>query len=163
MPFIDLIKRPDFHLARQGSLLVALWNGAGSTKDLDLLSQHEHAIAKELGIVTMMSLVPATGTQQKVSDEVRAKSVEVVKLIGKKMAGSATVILGKGLGATMIRTFMTGFNLVSKAPSPQKSFAEVDDALVWLKSLPNQHADLKSVTTAAIVSHFAIDAAKQAA
>ncbi len=161
MPFVDLINRPDFRLARNGSLLVAFFNGATTVADLDALGKHQQALAKELGHLSMISLVPSGGAA-KVSDEVKAKSVEIVRAVGPQMVASATVLLGKGLGATVIRAFMTGFNLLSKSPAPQKTFADAAEALAWLKAAPKQTKDVQALELRDLEHHFKLQTAMAA-
>lgn len=143
--------------------LLAVRFGATTVADLDDLMRAQQEVVKKHGHVTMISLVPTGDTTSKVTDEVKAKSVELTKAVGKNQIGSATVILGKGLGATVIRTFMTGFNLLAKNPFPTKTFSDVGEALVWLSALPNQSADVKKASATEILGLLKLAAAAKAA
>lgn len=157
MPFSPLVRHPNLVLARSGGLLVSKFGTVTDVATLEALAAAQRDVVKAVGHVTSVAIVTSADSMGKVSDEVKQKSVEMVRAIGKDLTATATVILGKGMGATIIRTFMTGFNLLVKSPSPQKSFSSVDDALVWLATLPRAQEDLKGVDSASLLRHFELD------
>jgi hypothetical protein len=142
MPFHLSLDRPSLTLASSGSFFVARF-GATTVADLDDMLKAQLEVIKRHGHLTTLSLVPISTETTKVSDEVKQKSVQVTRALGKQQRGSATVVLGTGLGATIIRTFMTGFNLLAKNPFPQKTFSDPHEAHAWLSALPQQDDDVK--------------------
>lgn len=145
MPFQIALDRPSMTVALFDSL-IAVRFGQTTIADLDDLVRLQGDVVKRHGHFSMLGLVEIGNTAVKVSDEVKAKSLEMTKVHGKHSRGSATVIMGTGLGAAVIRTFMTGFNLMSKSPFPTKTFSNPTEGLTWLSSTPNQSDDVKKVS-----------------
>lgn len=152
----SLAQRPNLQLAQAGSIVIGKFGASTSIEDLEVLGQHQLAVAGRSGPITMISLVPVDGSVGRISDDVRQKSVEIMTKLGKSCIGSATVVLGSGLGATVVRMFLTGFSLVSRTPYPQKAFSSVRDALVWAQQLPEQNVAAKQLTSDAVVKHFGL-------
>ncbi len=159
---VDLTRSPTIHIAHVNTLVFAVFAGATTMSDLDLLNGHQLAVAKNHGKITMISLVPIQQNVGRIGDEVREKSMEIMKSLAPVCLGSATCILGKGLAASMVRMFMTGFGLVSKTPFPQRTFSTIDDALTWAQALPGQSPEVKYVTAKAVLAHFGLTSPKDA-
>ena len=84
----------------------------------------------------------------------RSRSVELGKKYEKQVLGSAIVVTTKGLGAVMVRTFLTGFFLVSKSETPMKTFSTIAEGLSWVQGLPGQDVAVKTELTAADIERF---------
>lgn len=162
MPFQVILDRPSITIATSGSFVVVRF-GATTVADLDQMLKVQLDVVKRHGHLTTLSVVPITGEATKVSDEVKQKSVEITRAIGKQQLGSATVILGTGIGATILRTFMTGFNLLAKNPFPQKTFSDVREAHAWLSALPNQDDDVKKAKADEVLATFKLGSTAKAA
>lgn len=123
---------------------------------LEHMLTQQRELAKVHGMISMLSVITIGKLTQKISDEIRQKSVEVTRAIDDVCRGSATVILGSGLGATILRVFMTGFNLIAKTKFPVKVFANVNEALLWLQERPGQSPEVKQLTAKAIHQHLGL-------
>lgn len=162
MPFQIVVDRPSITLATSGSFVVVRF-GATTVADLDVMLKAQLDVVKRYGHLTTLSLVPIGPETSRVSDEVKQKSVEITRAIGKQQVGSATVILGTGIGATILRTFMTGFNLLAKNPFPQKTFSDPHEAHAWLSALPNQDDDVKKARVDDVLATFKLSVKAKAA
>ncbi len=152
----DLEHRPAIQIAHAGSLMLSKYQ-MPNPEDLDALLRHQQAVAKQHdGKISVLSLVHLQGNVGKISDEIRKKTVEVIKELSPICIGSATVILGTGLSSTMARMFLTGFYLVSKPPFPQKAFSSVAEALAWVQQLPGQTSDPRRLNSSMIIKHFGL-------
>ena len=152
--FENLTKTPSLHVANVGSILFTKFGETLSVDDLTVLGKHQLAVVKRAGSITIISLVSVGAGVGRIGDDIRQESLEMMNALGKSCLGSATVVLGGGLGTTVVRMFLTGFNLVSRTPFPQKTFSSVQDALTWAQQLPGQSLDAKRVTSEAIMKHF---------
>jgi hypothetical protein len=61
---------------------------------------------------------------------------------------------GPLLGAVMVRTFLSGFFLLSKAETPMKTFSTIAEGLAWLQALPGQDLSIKTEVRAADIERF---------
>lgn len=68
--------------------------------------------------------LPAEGT--------RAMVVDSFRRMAAKNAAAATTVIGDGFWASAMRSTLTALNLVVRPPCPQRTFANVADALAWL-------------------------------
>ncbi len=156
----DLAQRPGIHIARAGSIVIAKY-GQATVEDLDVLLQHQLEVAKEHGgKMTMIGLVAIGGNVGRIGDDVRQKSIEVMGKLSTACIGNCTVILGGGLGATMIRMFLTGFHLMSRTPFSQKVFDSVSESLTWAQQLPGQTVDAQRLSSTVVLKHFGLEGVK---
>lgn len=156
----DLEVLPSLRMAAAGSLVLTLFTDT-TAKDLDaMVAQLPRVATQNDGHLTMIHLVRVGEGQGKISDELRKKAHEIITAVRPSCRGSGTVILGSGLAATIIRMFLTGFVLVTKAPFPQRSFATVAEALAWARELPGQKADVLAVTAEQVHAHFELGPVK---
>jgi hypothetical protein len=81
----------------------------------------------------------------KIDDAVRRRSVELGKKYEKQVRGAAIVVVTRGLAAVMVRTFLSGFFLLSRSEMPMRTFASVKEALTWVQTLPGQDAPLREL------------------
>ncbi len=94
------------HIAHVGSVVIAKL----SVPDIELLFKQRHLAAKQHNNqVTLLTLVPQLNTVTRIGEDVRRRAGELIKELNPICIGSATVVLGKGLGPSMIRMFMTGW------------------------------------------------------
>lgn len=157
-----LVDRPSMSIAVSHSLVVTRF-GETTVKDLDELLQVQQRVVKEFGVVSSLALVPTTNGATKIGDGIKEKSAELIRSLGKAQLGSATVLLGKGLSSTIIRSFMTGFILFSKSPCPQKVFSDGPEALAWLGGLPGQRPEVSRLTLGEVMSAFPVMGSAKAA
>ncbi len=156
----DLPSRPNIRFAHAGSVFFAVFGPTTEVQDLDDMLKHERELAAAYGHVSLIALVQVNRTTGKIADDVRKRSVEITQAANDFLRGSATVVIGSGLGVAILRMFMTGFNLMAKTKFPIKVFSTTAEAVAWVHNLPGQTPDAKEVTAEALLSHFGVSEAK---
>ncbi|MDP1829482.1 MAG: hypothetical protein Q8L48_39815 [Archangium sp.] len=137
-----------------GPLLVALYRGTTSPSMLDELDRAEGALLERFPRITTLTVIGQAGSVLKVDEGVRTRSVELGKKYEKRVIGSAIVVTTKGLSAVMVRTFLSGFFLLSKTETPMKTFSTIAEGLAWLQALPGQDLSIKTQAHAADIERF---------
>jgi hypothetical protein len=70
----------------------------------------------------------------------------------KQLRANLVVVLARGLGAVMVRSFLTGFSLVSKVP--MFTFRDLPGAATCIAGLPGQAPRLTQADVAAALEAF---------
>lgn len=97
---------------------------------------YESLIAQHGRISVMVVIRPKSSSR--VTPEARDAIAKMANRLGPNIIGQATVVDAAGIYGTIVRTFMTGLNLISKTPAPTKVFRAIEPALEWLETLPGQ-------------------------
>lgn len=145
-------RSPDLRIFTSASLLVVDYMAAGTLASLDENARHQQALLAAYPKISSLQIM--SGPVGKVDDALKKKAAEMTKAIENKCFGSAIVIPGSSLGAMMIRTVVTGINMVSKSNTPQKCFATIGEALSWLQSFPGQDPQVMKLTAGEIEALF---------
>ena len=162
MAFVDLVNRPELRISRSGSLIVLVF-GPGPTKlsDLELILEHEHTVASERGRISIISIGPSASSER-LPEEVLRKSAELERWLAEVAIGAATIVPGKGLGATFLRLLRTALSLMRRNAARKKLFGDLGEALTWLKSRPEQVPDVRRITLDQLRQHLKLDRARAA-
>ncbi|MBM4782523.1 MAG: hypothetical protein GQE15_33020 [Archangiaceae bacterium] len=145
-------RSPGIRLFSSGPLLVVEYVTAGTVESLDETSRHQHELISQHGKISILQMV--TGAVGKVDDAVKKKAADMTKSLEGKVFGSAIVIPGTSLSTAMLRTVVTGINMLSKSSTPQKCYGTIEDALAWLKSLPGQPASFLTLSAKDVAALF---------
>lgn len=143
----------DVLLGSAGSLFVAYYRAQTTLATLELLDTVQTEMLASYSHLSTLTIIGQLGAL-KVDDAVRDRSVVLGKKYEKQVRGSAIVVTTRGLAAVMVRTFLTGFFLLSRAETPVKTFSSVAEALGWLQSLPGQDLEVKLNVTSQDVERF---------
>jgi hypothetical protein len=154
MEFIRSFDSPAARFGTVGPLMVALYKGATDLAHLDEVDRIQTTMLQKYPRISTLSVIDSAGSLLKVDEAVRNRSVELGNKYDGKVTGSAIVIITKGLAAVMARTFLSGFFLLSRAATPTKTFARVDESLIWLRSLPGQDLVIKTEISATDIERF---------
>lgn len=144
----------DVRFGAAGPLLVALYRGTSNQVMLDELERTQDALLKKFPMISTLTVIGQATSMLRVDDSVRTRSVELGKKFENSVVGSAIVVVTKGLGAVVVRTFLSGFFLLSRAKTPMKTFSRVGDGLSWLQSLPGQDMSVKTELSATDIERF---------
>lgn len=145
-------KSPQIRLWSSGTLLLCEYVSNATVESLEEVSKAQQAIVAAHGKVSSLQFV--SGELGKVDDAVKKKAAEMTKMLEKQTVGSAVVMPGNSLSAMMIRTVVTGINMMSRSTSPTKCYATITEALSWLQSLPTQDPAVKKITTKDVEDTF---------
>ncbi|MFT3709779.1 MAG: hypothetical protein QM817_19290 [Archangium sp.] len=159
----ELGNRPASRIARCGSILLNDIRGATTVADMDADFVHQQNIVKDHGHFSSL-VVLHTATMGSPQNDVKERAAEQARQMGDKNIATAIVLHGTGIAATVMRTVLVGYFLMTKAGNKQKAFGTIEEAVEWLKSLPGQDAEAKKFDAAEAKKWFNLDgAAKKAA
>lgn len=144
MDFVKSFESSEARMGAAGSLLVTLYRGSASVAVLDELSRTQEALLAKHPRISTLTVIGQASSMIRVDEAVRTRSVELGKKFDGRVVGSAIVVTTKGLGAVIVRTFLSGFFLLSRAETPMRTFPSIEEGLVWLRSLPGQDAQFKT-------------------
>ena len=154
MEFSKAFESGDARFGTAGPLLIVVYRGTANVAVLNELDKVQESMLQKYPRISTLTLISQASAALKVEDGVRARSVELGKKYETKVIGSAIVVSARGLGAVMVRTFLSGFFLLSRAESPMKTFASIQEGLSWLQALPGQDVAIKTAISAADVERF---------
>lgn len=154
MQFVKSFESTDSRLGAAGPLLVALYRGSTSVSVLNELDRTQEALLAKHARISTLTVIGQATSMLKVDEAVRTRSVELGKKFDGKVVGSAIVVTAKGLGSVIVRTFLSGFFLLSRAETPMRTFASIEEGLVWLRTLPGQDPVLRTEIFSADIERF---------
>ena len=154
MDFVRVFESQEIRLGTAGPLMVASYRGATTLAALDELSRAQDALLTKFPRISTLTVIGQASSMLRIDEAVRTRSVELGKKFDGKVVGSAIVVTTKGLGAVIVRSFLSGFFLLSRAETPMKTFANVQEGLSWLRALPGQDAVIKAEISVADIERF---------
>lgn len=157
MPFQKIDKRETSLTAVYGTLIATQFRASPTIAELDVIAAEQRKLVAERGHVSQL-IVIYTSAISKVSDEVKQRGIEMERNLGDKHLGAATIVVGKGLTATIVRSILAGYDLLSQSVISRKTFSKVGDGVLWLRDLPKQPVDVKTLTPAEVISFFELPA-----
>lgn len=134
---------PSLRLTVDGPLIISHHLSAIVLADIQKYTVVEKSIVAAHECLCVLRILGGTALG-KVPEDAKAEIAESVKLFDAKTVGTALVLDGTGVNATIMRTYLTGLNLTSKRKSPMKVFDSLDEACSWLAELPKQPAAVKA-------------------
>lgn len=154
MEFLKTFQSQDTRLGSAGPLLVASYAGTTTLAALEELGRTQETMLAKYPRISTLTVIGQASSMLKIDDAVRTKSLELGKKFDGKVVGSAIVVTTKGLGAVLVRSFLSGFFLLSRAETPMKTFANIQEGLTWLRTLPGQDLTLKTELSVADIERF---------
>lgn len=127
--------QPNFGIAAHGCMIAVIWGRVVELGDIKALTEVQHEIIDRYGCCLVLSVIRA-GIKMTVDDEVRQASEANLREFAQFTRGSAMVVEAGGLRASFFRSVMTGIQLVTRSPVPQKVFDNIGDAVLWLVDRP---------------------------
>lgn len=145
---------PGSRFGHAGPLVVSIFGGATTLESLDALDALQEKMLVEHPRLASFSVIvgaPLTGMPKGISE----KSSQLRKKYDAKLAGSAIVVLTRGLAGAITRSFLAGFSLASWGEAPMKTFRTLFEAEAWLRSLPGMMPAVRDMNgLAAAVERF---------
>ena len=154
MEFTKVFESGDARFGTAGPLLIVVYRGTANVAVLNELDKVQESMLQKHPRISTLTVISQASAALKVEEGVRARGVELGKKYETKVVGSAIVVTAKGLGAVMVRTFLSGFFLLSRAETPMKTFASIEEGLIWLRSLPGQDPVIKTEIFTSDVERF---------
>lgn len=133
--FVVELEERGFRLATSSCLVLILWGRDPLRDDLERISALQRALVAEHGYCVSLSVVPDK-LAVKIGDGVREASADNLREFADTNLGAAVVVAQGGMRATLVRTLITGIQLIAFAPIKQRVFSSTRDALAWLAARP---------------------------
>jgi hypothetical protein len=124
------------------SLLVFVWYSHSNLEALDQIEaaqrplRERHPTFSILNVFTGTPKAPEPGVKER-SDAMARESAGAIRI-------NVMLVLAKGLGGVVVRTFLAGFSLLS--PMPMQSAASLEEAVKKLQGAPGQTPELRGNT-----------------
>jgi hypothetical protein len=135
---------------RLDSLLVTTWYGAATLAPLDVYERLEEQLIAEHGMLTLLTVIVNSPAAPEKGVAQRAAAISA--RFEKQLRASLVVVLARGLGAVLVRSFLTGFSLASKVP--MHTFRDLSGAATCIAGLPGQTPRLEQDDGAAALEAF---------
>lgn len=125
--------------------MVGVYKGRSSMPALDALDRLQEGMVKKHPKISTLSIIPQVGEMMHVEAGVRDRSLALNEKYEPYLRGSAIVITARGLGAVMVRSFFSGFFLLTKSWAQMKTYSTIGDGLSFVQGLPDQDPSIKAL------------------
>ena len=105
-----------------------------SRADNDALERAQNALLTKFPRISTLSIIAPSGVERP-EEKVRERSLALNLAFEEKVRGSGIVVTTRGIGAVMVRTFLTAFFLLNKAKMAPMVFASISESMKWLHTL----------------------------
>jgi hypothetical protein len=146
MEVARLFDAPTARFGTAGSLMLAHYTGRTTPAMLDELDRLQDALVKRYTRISTLTLIGQAGMERP-EEQVRDRSLALSKKYEDVVRGSAIVVTTRGIGAVMVRTFLSAFFLLNKAKMQIRVFASVGEALKWLHTLDGDDASYRDLSS----------------
>ncbi|PZR12249.1 MAG: hypothetical protein DI536_15185 [Archangium gephyra] len=137
-----------------GSVILMQYRLPPTLEELKVVEVYEDQLLMQYAKISVFTVSERTNTLLRVPEDVRDYSAELSRKYGSRVIGSAMVVSETGLAAAMVRTFLAGFLLLTRGALNLRSFRELNEALTWLRSLPEQDIRVKTELTLTDLERF---------
>lgn len=128
---LQVIERtPDFACGIFGPVAIAAWEGVGTLQDAQTATQMLRAMADSHEEILMLGILGPNASPA--PSEVRDLVSGGIRDLGPKLRGVAAVVEGQGFRGAAVRAALLGITMVLRPAHPQKSYATVAEAVVFL-------------------------------
>jgi voltage-gated potassium channel Kch len=166
MPIETLVRHADFRVGTLGSLLVVCINSAKSLDETLAGIERTHAglLQAKTPKVTTLTILVAKDALAPPPAAVRERAAAMARRNEHTARGSGTLVLMRGLGGVVARTFLSAFFMLNRAQVPQAVLGSYADAARWVQQLPGQEPALAArPDLAAALEAFVRDSASASA
>ena len=130
-------------LAHHGCLVLVFWVRSPTPDNIERISALQRRVVDTHGYLVSLSSVP--GDLEVSPDEATKRATaNNLREFSESNLGIAVLVRQGGIRATLIRTVMTGIQLLALSPVKQRVFSELEPSLAWLRDRPGlspAHAD----------------------
>lgn len=145
---------PMFRFGAVGPLVVSLYRGATTKAELLALDAFQTKLLETYPHIMSLSVLGNVAATAKLDDDAKLFSADLATKYEKTNAGTAMVVKSKGLGAVVVRSFLSAWFLMRRTELRTKVFREIDEALEWQRSLPDPNPLKGVAVTAADIEAF---------
>jgi hypothetical protein len=147
-------------LARDKGIAVGLWDQIlviyyEQTPTTASVAVIDSAAERMTATVEHVRAIIAVESQCRVpGSDVREATKKTMQRFEKKTDAIAYVVIGEGFGSVAVRAAIAGIQLVVRPAYPVKVFANVRNALLWLRSLPIARGSSQQKSSDDAIEHF---------
>lgn len=141
MAVTELGRLPGFRVGSVGPLIISVFEETATVERLALLERLQKDFVAKTGRVYTLNVIIGH-TIKSPEAAVREYSAKLQAQFNSVVAGSATVLAVKGLGAVIARGFLAALALIAGGTTPTQVFKSVEEACHWLRTLPEAPASL---------------------
>lgn len=126
---------------RHGSLVVSVHPRASTVDDITTIHRVCRRVIAEHPQMSSITILLEAGMA--LDGPTRDAAKALASDFRETSIGQAVVFGDDGLRASLVRSILTGVNLVAGARAPQRVFKRTEDAVRWVCGLPRQAAELR--------------------
>lgn len=145
MEVAPFFEGPGARIGTAGSLLVAHYRARTTLEDLEQLDRAQEALLAKYPRISTLSVIAPTGVQRP-EEQVRERSLALNLKYEGRVVGSGIVVTTRGIGAVMVRTFLSAFLLLNKAKMAPRVFASISESMKWLHTLDAADASWRELS-----------------
>ncbi|MFZ5439529.1 MAG: hypothetical protein ACOZQL_05955 [Myxococcota bacterium] len=135
---------PGARAGTAGSLLVVYYAGRTTLQTLEALDVAQGALVKQHQNISSLTVIGQAGMERP-DEQVRDRSLALSKKYEANVRASAIVVNTRGIGAVMVRTFLSAFFLLNQSKMQIKVFASVNEALKFLHGFDGTDTSYRDV------------------
>lgn len=141
-------------LGSSGPLVVALYRGATTKAQLLELDAFQATLLTRFPHIMSVSVMGQVSVSARLDDDAKAFTAELSAKYEKVNVGNAMVVRSTGLGAVVVRSFLSAFFLMRPSEMRNKVFRSIDEGFAWLQGLPDPNPIRGLAVTAAEIEAF---------
>lgn len=126
---------------RHASLVVSLHPRPSNTQDLTCIHRICRRVVGEHPQMSSITILLQAGME--LDGPTRDAAKALASDFRETSIGQAIVFGGHGLHASVVRSILTGVNLVAGARAPQRVFKSTEEGVRWVCALPQQDPQLR--------------------
>jgi hypothetical protein len=146
----SIIERAGYRVGVAGPLVISCLFHRGTVELLAELERAHAAAVTACGRSSSLTVIAGVGALKGVEPDFQRESLALARRQAETSNGSAVVVLARGLGAVVARTFLTSYFLLAREHGPQRVFGSLEEAVPWLQALPGQSADFAQTPDAVL-------------
>ncbi|WP_236519599.1 hypothetical protein [Sandaracinus amylolyticus] len=129
-----LVDRGDVGIFEFHDLMVAMYRGRITVDVLKAVSASQRRLHEVHGKIAGLTLLLSTESFSRPDPSVRQYGETVSNEFDGMAYASAIVLTESGLHGALVRSILTGIQLTSRRPVPQKVFAGIREGVEWIVS-----------------------------
>lgn len=153
MTLRTMVNRRDIRVAVSNSFIVTTGRGELTAEAIGELEQVESQVAQTHGRFTTL-VVFSSFMVGPPSAAAREAASRLAKKLEKNTCAVAFVVSQRGLGAVVVRTFLSAYFMVTHTEFPQQVFKSVGEAAAWLALQPGVDPVVAEPTLEAEIAAF---------
>ncbi len=145
---------PVFRFGAVGPLVVSFYRGATTKAQLEQLDAFQTQLLATHGRIMSLSVMGQVAATVRLDDEARTFSADLATKYEQTNVGTVMVVKSTGLGAVVVRSFLSAWFLMRQTQLKVKVTRTVAEGLEWLNALPEPNPIRQVSVTAEEIDAF---------